>query len=162
MANPVYDSRNFRIGWNGAILTEGMNSGWGDDTFMTVTPNGDDVDMKIGSCGTAGVSKLADQGGTIEVTFQQTAIALKKIDQIAATSQLMNEVWTTPYLGVFTFTDPSGAQPSFVAWNAVLSNKGTTTHQKIMGERTITWKCEKLIYGDPDSITANILDYIKG
>lgn len=161
MANPTYASGNFRMGWNGAILTGGMNTGWGDDQFMAITPNGDLVETAIGADGHMSVSQLADQGGVIEVTFKQTAEALNKIDLVAATQQLMNEIYTGPFLGMFTFEDPLGNVPNFVAWNTVLVNKGAQTHQKVMGERTVTWHCEKLIFGSVDEIKPKILDYIK-
>ena len=157
MSNPLYASGDFTCTW----YTEDLSVGWGDDTFLTVTPNGPIKEASFGADGNMSVSKLADQGGTIEITFMQTAEALSTIDAISASEQLVGELYTLPFGGPFTFKDPTGNTPSFVAWNTVLIDKGVHTHQKVMGERTITFACEKLIFGDVDSITSNILDYIK-
>ncbi len=155
--NPVYDSSNFICAWNGTTL----NTGWGQDVFMTVTPNGPLKETAIGADGWMSVSKLADQGGVIEMTFMQTAQALTDIDIKAAEEMALNEFAKLPFAGIFSFTDPLGNLDNFVAINTVLVDRGSHSHQKVMGERTITWHCEKLIYGNPASIMENIAAYTK-
>lgn len=157
MPNPIYASGNFKAAWNGVKL----NTGWGDDQFLTVTPNGALKEVAIGADGFMSISKLADQGGTITMTFKQTAEVLKDIDKIAAGEQLVGEFYELPYTGAFTFEDPSGNVDNFYAHNAVLIDRGTHEHQKVMGERTITWACERLIYGTPADIIPVINQYIK-
>ena len=161
MAIPIYASGDFRITWNSALITGGMSSGLGEDTFLTITPNGPIAETSIGASGDISYSKLADQGGTIELIFKQNAPALKEIDAVAAALQLVGTASGVPFGGVFTLEDPTGAIPNFLAWNTFLVDKGTMTHQKVMGERTITFNCEKLINGDPQSIEANISSYLK-
>jgi len=161
MANPIYASGDFRIVWNSAQITDSMSDGWAEDQFMTVTPNGPLVETSIGASGSMSISKLADQGGVIEVTYMQNAPALKQIDTVAAGLQIVGDASGIPFGGVFTFEDPTGNTPNFLAWNAYLVDKGALTHQKVMGERTVTWNCEKLIFGDPQSIEANISSYLK-
>lgn len=155
--NPVYASGDFRCTWNGLKL----NSGWGDDQFLTATPNGPLKELQWGADGNLSQSKLADQGGVITMTFKQTAEALKRIDEVAAAEMLVGEFAQLPFAGFFTFEDPSGSVENFVAYNTVLVERGAHEHQKVMGERTITWGCEKLIFGDPATIIANISQYIK-
>lgn len=157
MANPLYASGDFTCTWQSISL----NTGWGEDTFLTVTPNGPIKEVTFGADGNMTPSKLADMGGVIEMTFMQTADALDEIDKIAAAEQIVGELYSTPYSGVFTFSDPTGNMPSFLAWNTVLLDKGVHSHQKVVGERSVTWACEKLIFGDPDSILANISNYVK-
>lgn len=155
--NPIYASGDFRATWNGIKLS----SGWGDDQFLTATPNGPVAETSWGSDGNMSYSKLADQGGVITMTFKQTAEALKDIDKVSAGLQLVGEFYETPFAGFFTFEDPQGNVENFVAYNAVLVDRGAHEHQKVMGERTITWNCEKLIFGTPADIIPVISQYIK-
>lgn len=155
--NPVYASGDFKCTWNGVKL----NTGWGNDQFLTATPNGPLKDVQIGASGDMSVSKLADQGGVITMTFMQTADALDDIDNIAAAEMLVGEVAELPFAGFFQFEDPTGNTKSFVALNTVLVDRGSHEHQKVVGEQTITWACEKLIFGDPLSIMSNISSYLK-
>lgn len=155
--NPVYSSGDFKCTWNGAKL----NTGHGSDQFLTATPNGPLKEVSIGASGDMSVSKLADQGGVITMTFMQTAEALTKIDEIAASEMLVGEFAELPYAGFFLFEDPSGAAKSFVAFNTVLVDRGSHEHQKVMGEQTITWACEKLIFGDPASIMNQLDSFLK-
>jgi len=157
MANPIYASGDFKISWNGTSL----GTGWGDDTFITVTPNGPIKETSIGADGNMSISKLADQGGVIEMTFMQTAEALAKIDEIAAAEMLVGEFYELPFAGFFLLEDPTGNNENFVAYNTVLVDNGSFSHQKVMGERTITWNCEKLILGNYSSIMATMSSYLK-
>lgn len=157
MANPIYASGNFKCSWNG----ESLNTGLGNDTFLTVTPNGPLVETSNGADGIMSISTLADQGGVIEMTFMQTSESLAKIDAIAATMQLVGEAYELPFSGYFLFEDPTGNTENFVAYNTVLVDKGSFSHQKVIGERTITWNCEKLIFGNVASIQSAISSYIK-
>ncbi len=155
--NPQYASSDFICSWNGKKL----NTGWGEDVFLTVTPNGPLKETKIGADGWMSVSKLADQGGVIEMTFMQTAQALKDIDVISAAEMAVGEAYELPFAGIFAFEDPLGNLDNFVAINTVLVDRGAHTHQKVMGERTITWNCEKLIYSNPASVLENLAAYTK-
>ena len=154
---PLYASGDFECTWNGVNLS----SGWGDDQFLTATPNGPIKEVVIGADGNMSVSKLADQGGVITMTFKQTAEALNKIDEISAAEQLVGIFYAAPFSGPFTFTDPNGNVNNFVAHNTVLIDNGSHEHQKVMGERTITWACEKLIFGNPADIMREITNYVK-
>ena len=155
--NPVYSSGDFKCTWNGTKL----NVGHGNDQFLTATPNGPLKEVTIGADGSMSVSKLADSGGVITMTFMQTAEALTDIDNIAAAEMLVGEFAELPYAGYFQFEDPTGNTKSFVAVNTVLIDRGAHEHQKVIGEQTITWACEKLIFGDPASIMREISSYIK-
>lgn len=154
---PVYSSGDFTCIWNGVKL----NVGWGDDQFLTATPNGPLKETMIGAAGDMAVSNLADRGGVITMTFKQTADALDDIDTIAAAEMLVGEAFNLPYAGYFQFFDPLGNNKGFVALNTVLVDRGAHEHQKVMGERTITWNCEKMIFGDPLSIMGQISSFIK-
>jgi len=155
---PVYGSGDFKITWNGQSLA---NGGLGNDTFLTVTPNGPIKETSIGADGQMSVSKLADLGGVITITFMQTAEGVSKIDEIAAAEMVINEVGELPFAGLFVLEDPTGNCDNFYALNTVLVDRGTIEHQKVMGERTFTFNCEKLIFGDYTSISQNISSYIK-
>lgn len=157
MANPIYASGDFKSSWNGISF----NTGLGNDTFMTVTPNGPIKETSIGADGNMSISKLADQGGVIEMTFMQTAESLTKLDEVAAAEQLVGEFYELPYSGPFLFEDPTGNTDNFYAHNTVLVDNGSFSHQKVMGERTVTWNCEKLIFGNVASIQSAISSYIK-
>lgn len=157
MANPIYASGNFKMSWNSVS----MHVGIGNDTFMTVTPNGPLVETSIGADGNMSISTLADQGGVIEMTFMQTAKALSDIDQKAVLSQMVGDAYNVPYVGEFLFEDPTGNNSNFYAHNAVLVDNGSFSHQKVMGERTIKWNCEKLIFGEYDSIKRAMSSYLR-
>lgn len=157
MANPAYASQGFLFTWN----TISLNTGWGTDQFLTVAHNGPLKELTFGADGSMTTSQLADQGGVINMTFMQTAKALTKIDEISAAEQLVGAAYVTPYSGLLTFTDPLNSVNSFVAYNTTLLETGSHEHAKVVGERTITWGCEKLIYGNVSSILANISSYIK-
>jgi hypothetical protein len=143
--------------WNGTKL----NTGHGNDQFLTAIPNGPMKATTIGADGSMTVSKLADTGGVITMTFMQTAKALGDIDIIAAAEMAVQEAFNLPFAGFFTFEDPTGNSKNFVAYNTVLVDRGEESHQKEVGERTITWHCEKLIPGDPASIMREISTFIK-
>jgi len=155
---PIYASNDFLAEW----YTVDLSSGWGDDTFLTATPNGPIKEVSIGADGNMSVSKLADQGGVITMTFKQTAKALEDIDKIAASEALVGDAYEIPFSGPFTFKDPTGNVNNFFAYNTVLIDKGSHEHQKVMGERTVTFACEKLIFGNPESIQANLSSFVKG
>lgn len=155
--NPVYASADFKCTWNGANLS----TGHGNDQFLTATPNGALKEVSMGADGGMSVSKLADQGGVITMTFMQTANALTTIDTITAAEMLVGEAANLPFAGFFIFEDPTGNTKSFVAYNTVITDRGAHEHQKVMGEQTITWACEKLIFGDPASIMGALSDFIK-
>lgn len=160
MSLPIYASGDFKCSWYGEKIGN-LSAGWGDDQFLTATPNGPIKETSIGASGDMAVSKLADQGGVITMTFKQTAPALKKIDEVSAAEQLVGEFYELPFSGPFLFEDPTGNMDNFVAWDAVLVDVGSHEHQKVMGERTVTWNCSKLIFGNVASITANISSYLK-
>jgi hypothetical protein len=155
--NGNYASGDFKITWNG----ESLSTGHGSDQFLTATPNGPMAEMEIGADGNPVISKMADQGGVLTMTFWQTAETLKLIDKIAAAEMLVGEFAELPFAGVFTFEDPTGNMENFLAWDVTLLDRGSHEHQKAVGERTITWGAGKLIFGDPASIMAAMSQYIK-
>ena len=154
---PIYASGDFTAGWNGKDLS----SGWGDDQFLTVTPNGPLKETMIGADGHMSVSKLADLGGVITMTFKQTAQALKDIDEVAAIEMAIGDAAQLPFAGEFHFKDPTGNMQNFVALNVVLVDRGTIEHQKVMGERTITWNAETIIFSNPASIKSAVDSFLK-
>ncbi len=157
--NGNFASGDLTITWNGIKL----NSGWGEDVFFTATPNGPLKEMTIGADGNGTISKLADRGATLELTLVQTAVKqLKDISKIAAAETLVADAAQLPFAGIFTVEDPLGNCANFVCLNATLVDMGSHSFGKTVGERTITWKCDKFIETDSiESVMSNISSYIK-
>ena len=151
MAN--YSSAEHTLSWNGIKLSEGYEG-------SSITPNGDLVEVHFDLKGRMHKSRLANQGGVITVTYVQGCESLKKIDDVSSGLQLLGEFYETGFDGIFMFEDPV-ASNSFVAWNATLISTGDIENADVIGQRTPTWHCEKLIRtSSPLDVIANIAAYL--
>jgi hypothetical protein len=149
-----YESGAVSVTWGATDLSEG----WGEGTFLTITPNAARVEHSVGADGAYTYSKIADKGCTIEMTFKDVAPVNKKVAALAAAQDLVGS--TIPFLP-FTVVDQTGDSVSFVTLNAVLSSVPTISFDRVSGERTWTWICETFIMADdPATVLAAISDYV--
>lgn len=151
----VYDSGAIQFTWN----AQKLHDGWED---ISITPNGPLKTTKFSKGqGKMIISKMANRGAVIEVTYSQTSETLQTINEIEAIEVAINEAASTPFTGAMTFDDPSGSS-SFVALKAVLVDTGSHTYAEEVGERTITWNCETFINcKDPADVLSNLASYVR-
>jgi hypothetical protein len=150
-----YEAAGVQVTWSGVDLSEG----WGEDSFLTITPNSDRVEHSAGADGTYTFSKISDRGCTITMTFKDVAPVNKKIANIFAAQDVIGAALP---VAPFTILDTTGDSVSFVALNAVLTAVPEITFQRTSGERTYTWICQSYLLAEqPSTITAAISDYVK-
>lgn len=158
MANGVFASGRLLITWNGIDLSEG----WGEDTFLTITPNGDIREVMIGADGNGTISELADMSATIELTLSQTADVIKTINKIEAAERVVRDNTGVPASGFFTVEDPLGSTANFVCLETVMLSSGAHEWAKTAGERVFRWHTTRYIpTDDPATVLSNIQAYIK-
>lgn len=149
-----YASSGLTLSWNGIDCSNGLQG-------MTTSKNGDLQEMTFDLKGRATLSQLADQGGVITATYTQTDATLKTLDTAAASVQLMNEFVEVPFQGFLVFQDTTGNTGNFVAVNAAIISTGDETWADVVGEREVTWHCEKLIRSDNVAdVMANLAQYL--
>lgn len=149
-----YASAGISIVYNGMNISEGFQG-------ATTSKNNDLQEVSFDLKGRMTISQLANQGGTITITYTQTSESLKKIDAMSSGIQLVSEAYELPFQGILLFDDPTGNTGSFLAYNAVILNTGDEEWGSVVGERQATWSCEKLIYTDnPLDVLANIASYL--
>lgn len=149
-----YASAGINIVYNGMKISEGFQG-------AGTSKNGDLQSVSFDLKGRMTISQLADQGGTVTITYTQTSESLKKIDKMASGIQLVAEGYELPFQGILLFDDPTGNTGSFLAYNSVILSTGDESWAEAVGEREVTWACEKLIYTDnPLDVLANIAAYL--
>lgn len=149
-----YASSGLSLVWNGEDLSRGLMG-------ATSSPNGDLQEMSFDLKGESTLSQFANQGGVITATYKQTSETLKTIDSFAAGVQLMSEFVETPFQGFLTFKDETGNTGNFVAYKAAIISTGDEAWAEVVGEREITWHCEKLIRTDNVAdVMANLAQYL--
>lgn len=159
MALQTYSSKDVYVTWSAGGKTVNLSKGWAEDTFLTIEPLADRNTATFGADGQMCISKGANKGATITMTFQQTANANKSIAAIAAAQDLLGS--TAPY-GLFTVTDTVGDSANFIARNAVLTQVASNDFGNTVGEKSWTWICESYILAeDPATVLAEIDSYIK-
>lgn len=150
-----YSSAGINITWNGLKLSNGYLG-------ISVTPNGDTQQLDFDLKGRAVISRLANQGASLELEYRQGSQSLKDLDSVMAGLQLVGEAFELGFQGVLTIDDPTGAVGSFVAVNAVLANMGDETIGETVGSRTATFYCEKLIRTDNVAdVLAKLASYLE-
>lgn len=151
---PLYEAGAIQVAWAGLDLS----SGWADDTFLEIEPIADIYAEAFGANGQMGMSKLANQGALITMTFKQTAPVRKEIARIAAAQQLIGAKME---VALFKVIDPTGDSIDFYANNAILKSKPTNTFGAEMGEVSYTWVCEQYISSDnPAEIAEGIKRFV--
>ena len=151
----TYESAGVSVTWFGVNLS----SGWGEDTFLTITPNSERVTYKAGADGHYTFSKMADKGCTITMTFTDVAPVNKKVGGIAGVQDMIG---STVGIAPFTVIDATGNSAHFACLNAVLTEVSDIEFGSSSGERTWTWVAETYIMAeDPATITAQIKKYLK-
>jgi len=149
-----YASAGISINYNGMDISSGFQS-------ANVSKNGDLQEVSFDLKGRMTISQLADQGGTIEIEYTQTDESLKKLDKMGAGVMLVSEFFEIPFQGLMTFKDPTGNTGSFVAFNTVITSLGDESWGNVVGTRTVSFKCERLIRTDnPLDVLANITQYL--
>lgn len=149
-----YASSGLTIAYNGQKLSEGFRG-------ATTSKNGDLVQVDFDLQGRQTVSTLANQGGTINITYTQTSDSLKKWDKMASGMQLVKEFFSVPYEGTLVMDDPLGHTANFVAINCVILNTGDESWGDAVGEREISLSAEKIIYTDNVAdVIANLASYL--
>lgn len=147
----TYEAGNVDVNWSGIDLS----TGWGEDTFLTITPNSDRVEATAGAGGERTYSKIADKSATIEMTFTQTADVIKEIGGVAGIQDLIGaDLEFAP----FKVVDGTGKSVNFVCENAVLMSVSEVTFGRAAGERTFTWDCEFYIMSDDPATITNAFD----
>ena len=141
MALQTYSSKDVYVNWNGVDLS----TGWAEDTFLTIEPLADRTTATFGADGQMCISKGANKGATITMTFQQTADSNKKIAAIAAASDELGSL--APY-GEFSVIDEVGNSANFIARNAVLTQVASNDFGNTVGEKSWTWVCETYILAE--------------
>lgn len=150
-----YEAGNVEVTW----YTENLSEGWGEDTFLEITPNAARVEHQAGADGTYTFSKIADKGCTIKMTFKDVSPVNKKLGEILAGQDLIGA--SLPF-APFTVVDNTGDSVHFLALNAVLTEVPDISFQRISGEKTWTWVCESFLMAeDPSTITSAISSYVK-
>lgn len=143
-----YESGQVTVNWYNTDLS----TGWAEDTFLTIEPLAAQIDAKFGSDGAMGVSKMANKGATITMTFMQTAKSNKDIGKVAFGQDQLGEALP---VAPFSVIDKTGESCNFLALNAVLTEKSGHSFGNTMGEKTWTWVCESYLEADdPSTITA--------
>ena len=149
-----YASSTLTLAWNGIDLSDGLQG-------AGTSKNGDLQEVSFDLRGKMTTSQLANQGGVITATYTQNSETLRKLDTAGALVQKVGESFELPSIGLLVFEDPVGKTGNFVAWNAVLISTGDEEWGETVGEREVTWACEKLIRHDnPATVVANIADYL--
>lgn len=149
----IFDSGAITSNWNGIDLSKGVES-------ITKSKNGDLKSYKYAIDGTRTVSRLANQGGTVEFTFVQTADVVSALDTYISGEQLLSEFVAIPFEGLLFFEDKTKSTGNFVGFNASLQSAGDEEWGEEVGSRTFIFECEKLIFGNPVDIMANLAQYI--
>ena len=154
MPTQTYASAEVDITWNGLDLARGL----AEDSFLTIEPLEARNTTTFGADGQMVVSKMANRGATITMTFQQTSQVNKDIANIyAAQDKIGGKIPFAP----FTVIDNSGGSAHFVALNAVLTEVATQSFGNTVGEKTWVWVCESYLQAeDPATITAALSDYL--
>jgi len=154
MSLPTYESGNVTVTW----FTEDLSSGWAEDTFLTIEPLEARNSTTFGADGQMAVSKMANRGATITMTFQQTAQVNKNLANIYA---VQDKIGGAIPFAPFTVIDNTGGSTHFVALNAVLTEVPTQTFGNTIGEKTWVWVCESYLQAeDPATITAALSEYL--
>lgn len=150
---PVYSSRDIRAFWDGIDLAKG----WAEDTFLTIEPNTERVNYKVGADGQIAPSKSADKSAKITVTYQQNAPVLKAIADVFAAMDISGgEFKVSPMVII----DPNN-EVYFVTNNAFVSEVPTNEFGKEQGERSFVFICESyLLSSDPSTVTAAMGQYV--
>ncbi|BAV80942.1 hypothetical protein [Vibrio phage RYC] len=151
----TYEAAGVSVNWYGLNLSEG----WGEDTFLTITPNSERVRYKVGANGQYTFSKMADKGCTISMTFTDVAPVNKKVGGLAGAQDLIGNALA---IAPFTVVDETGKSVHFICENAVLTEVSDIEFGAESGERTWTWVAETYIMAeDPATITAGLDRWIK-
>ena len=154
MSLPVYESGNVEVTWNGVDLSEG----WSEDSFLDIQPISERNSTTFGADGQMGVSKMANRGATITMTFQQTSETNKKIAKLASAQDKIGGIIP---ISPFTVKDKTGGSAHFVALNAVLTEVAGHTFGNAMGEKSWVWTCESYFETDnPLDLIAGITDFL--
>jgi hypothetical protein len=154
-----YESGAVEVTFTTVAGSVDLSEGWGEGTFLTITPNAARVEHQAGADGTYTYSKIADKGCTITMTFKDVAPVNKKISLISASQDILGG--KLPF-GAFTVVDPTGSSANFITLNAVLSAVPEVSFDRVSGERTWTWICESFILAeDPLTVLAAISEYVK-
>lgn len=148
----VYDSGAITSNWNGIDLSKGFEG-------ITKSMNGGLKSYKWDLKGERTTSRLANQGGTIEFTFTQTADVVEDLDKYIAGEQLLSEFVTIPYEGLLFFEDKTKSTGNFVALGASLESTGDEEWAEEVGSRTFMFNCSKIIMGNVPDILANLAQY---
>lgn len=149
-----YASASLNLAWNGIDLSDGLQG-------AGASKNGDLQEVSFDLKGKMTTSQLANQGGVITATYTQNSETLRKLDTAASGIQKVGANFEVPTQGLLVFEDPVGKTGNFVAWNAVLISTGDEEWGETVGEREVTWACEKLIRHDnPAIVVANIAEYL--
>lgn len=153
MTLPVYEAGNVTCIWNDLDLSKG----WAEDTFLTIEPLSERITTTFGANGEMAVSKMANRGATITMTFQQTAPVNKKIAQIAA---IQDKIGGLIQFSPFEVIDKTGDSIHFLALNAILSEVASNEFGNTAGEKTWVWVCENYLQAeDPATISAALQEY---
>ena len=150
-----YESAGVEVEWSGLNLSEG----WGEDTFLTITPMGARTEHSAGADGIYTFSKLADKGCTIEMTFKDVAPINKKLANILAAQDVIG---ASLEFAPFKVVDTTGDSVHFLTLNAVLTEVPDISFQAASGERTWKWVAESyLLAEDITTITSALASYVK-
>jgi hypothetical protein len=154
-----YESGAVSVTWTTNVGSVDLSKGWGEGTFLNITPSAARIEHSAGADGTYTYSKIADKGCTIEMTFKDVAPVNKEISAISAKQDVIGAA--VPF-GVFTVVDNTGDSIHFATQEAVLSAIPTISFDRVSGERTWTWICESFIMTDDVSVvTSAINEYIR-
>lgn len=149
-----YESANILVSWNGLNLSQG----WGEDSFLTITPNSPRISYKSGADGSYTYSKMADKGATLTMTFTDVADVNLQISAVSAAQDLIGaKLPIAPFLVI----DQTGNSVHFLATNCVLTEISDVEFSASSGERTWTWVCETYIASnDLSSVTSALKGYL--
>lgn len=156
MILPLYNAAAIEASWAGIDFTKG---GLGTDVFLEVTQIGALKEVQFGAAGEMGVSKLANRGGTISITLQQSAPLNKELARMAY-AEIIDPALMV--VAPFIVKDKVGSSSNFIAINAVMTAMPDQSYGVTMGEQTWIWTCEAFIpTDDPITATAAIASYLK-
>lgn len=155
----TYESNAYNISWYGVDLS----TGWGADTFLTISPQSDRVEATMGADGKATFSKIADKSAKITMNFTQAASdELSKIYTLYAAQDVIGaSLPVAPFL-VRDSSESGLSSITFACLNAVLTAVPENTFGRASTERTFTWIAESyLLGGDISAVTGALASYIK-
>lgn len=121
-------------------------TGFGEDTFITVSRNEDNSNNTVGADGSVGITVNANKSGTVEVTLMQTSPTHRYLSAI----QLAQDADDTVFRANMTVKDPSGGFLCKVQ-NAHILTPPEVSLGSDQNEKTWTFFAERIDYTDAPS-----------